>query len=372
MKVNTVVLIRSLHCDPEPRVERVINVLRNLACKYTVLAWDRMKKSLPFETKERGQYIRSQIPAQYGSGLRNIIPMMKWQLWVLTELYRIRPTVIHACDLDALIPALIYSKTVRVPLVYDIFDFFAHSRSTAWLAPLFCLTERLLARLANKIIVAHEERINQLGGNFPSEKVLVIYNTPIDFKVNSITNSGDLYFSHVGNLGRDRGLDHICLAFENVESCRLLIGGYGELENLVKKFADKVSNIEFLGRLNHRQALEVQGKSVCIIALYDPKIPNNKLAAPNKYYEALMLGIPIITNEGTILAEEVKREKVGVCIQYGSVEQLILAINRLVSNLKEVREMGQRARKLYENKYFPEKMDQRLELMYRSLLENRV
>ena len=51
--------------------------------------------------------------------------------------------------------------------------------------------------------------------------------------------------------------------------------------------------------IDYESALELYAKCDLMFALYDPAIPNHRYSAPNKVYEAMLLGKPIIVAEGT-------------------------------------------------------------------------
>lgn len=51
-------------------------------------------------------------------------------------------------------------------------------------------------------------------------------------------------------------------------------------------------------------------------AIYDPKVPNHRYAAPNKFYEALMLGKPIVMAKNTGFDEIIEENNIGCLIEY--------------------------------------------------------
>ena len=51
-----------------------------------------------------------------------------------------------------------------------------------------------------------------------------------------------------------------------------------------------------------------------ILAIYETDIPNHIYAAPNKYYEGLYLGKPILTTIGTFVGEKTEKLKTGFSI----------------------------------------------------------
>ena len=54
-----------------------------------------------------------------------------------------------------------------------------------------------------------------------------------------------------------------------------------------------------------------------IMALYYLANPVHRYAAPNKFYESLMLGVPVVTTQGTLVGDKVLKYKTGFVVQEG-------------------------------------------------------
>lgn len=291
-----------------------------------------------------------------------------WNLYLLASHLRLRPKVIHAYDLDTIVPALIARLFLRCKVVYDIADWYAVSRRVGWLRSLFERAERWACQKADLVILAHEERLQQVG--FVPRNWLVMYNTPRDIhgsvRARKAKPGADSYFAYIGVLQPDRGIEAVVEATIAV-GAQLVIAGFGPLEGYCRRVAATRDGVEFLGQTPYEQTLEIEGNAIAIIALYDPREPNNQLAAPNKLYEAMMLGRPLITTKGTLVGEVVEREGIGITVAYGDVQELSQALSRLRNNPVERAEMGRRARVLYESRYSYDMQCQKLRQAYQEL-----
>jgi glycosyltransferase involved in cell wall biosynthesis len=105
-----------------------------------------------------------------------------------------------------------------------------------------------------------------------------------------------------------------------------------------------------------------------VAALYDPKVPNNRYAAPNKVFEAAMLSKPVIVSEGTAIAELVRSTGFGLVVPYGDRTALREALERLMLSPAECEAMGARGRSAFESGFNWKVMEARLLEAYRSLL----
>ena len=99
-----------------------------------------------------------------------------------------------------------------------------------------------------------------------------------------------------------RGLLELAEAIKDLDGFEFVLAGRvldPEIANKLKRF----SFVKFLGQLSLAESIELQKTAHVIPLLYDLQLPINRVAAPNKFYEAMMLGIPVITNLSNILSD---------------------------------------------------------------------
>src|SRR5699024_8926552 len=114
--------------------------------------------------------------------------------------------------------------------------------------------------------------------------------------------------------------------------------------------------------------LKLYNQSTLMIAVYDPSHPNHKYSAPNKVYEAMFLGKPIIVAKNTGVDDIVTKEQMGLVIDY-SVESLDSAIKYLESNKNKIKEYGSNAQRSYAQ-YSWQTMKKHLNNLYSELLRS--
>jgi len=360
-----ILLTRSESIAPFPRLERTAKSLAQLGFRCLAIGWDRGGSFPRFEKGNGVDIARFSFFGEYGGGIRNLLGLFLFNCYLFITFLKIRPKVIHAYDLDTAMPAVFAKMFLGCKVVYDIADWYADSRKVGRLKWLVEKLEQWVCRRVDAVILAHEERLQQIG--FEPRRWTVIYNTPEDFYEGPSKNPEGDYFAYVGVLYPDRGLEQVVEA-SLMAGVRLVLAGFGSLEEYCGEMAKKFGNIEFLGKIPYERTLEIERNALAIIALYDPNFRNNRLAAPNKLYEAMMLGRPLITNRGTLVGELVEREQIGVVVTYGDTQELAQALKQLRDNPEEREAMGRRARRLYEERYSFEKQAGRLREVYRELL----
>ncbi|MFJ7950621.1 glycosyltransferase family 4 protein [Lysinibacillus sp. NPDC096418] len=370
-----VVFMRSNPVSPDPRVEKEADCLVKNNWHVQILAWDRDGK---YKTRaqllERDHSInitRFGIPASFGGGFqKNFFPLLKFQIRLFRWLLRYKNTydIIHACDFDTALVGTICGKLLRKKVIYDVFD----SITAPFNGPesIGKIVENIDIRLMNNadaVIICTEKRKEQIAKASP-KKIEVIYNTPRHVNLNDEVNlnSNKVKIAYVGILTKERFVSELVQVVKNNPSYELHIGGFGELADELSRVSKVYDNIRFYGKIPYEKTLALENSCDIMTAIYDPRVINHYYAAPNKFYEALMLGKPLIMVKNTGMSEVVAENDLGELIDYNS-ESLQKAIDRLVSRKKEWPEISRKMKLLYSENYSWGKMEKRITELYSSL-----
>ncbi len=293
-----------------------------------------------------------------GRGLKNIFPLIIFQVRVLLWLFRHGKAfdAVHAFDLDAGFPALLAAKLYRRPLVYHIADFYADSRPgiPGKLKGLVRSLEFYVIARAALTIICTEERVKQIEGSRP-RKLLVIHNSPVyqpEIQPAPYRKNSRLHICYVGSLEEKRFIKQALEVVSRDTRVQLTIAGMGNLEKYVEDVAGRYSNIDYLGRVSYQEALRLYSACDLMFAVYDPAVPNHRFSAPNKVYEAMMLGKPLIVAQNTGFDALIEEEGIGLSIEY-SRQDFRQALDNCLANPQILKEMGQRAKKIYAKYSWP-------------------
>ncbi|MBC7122201.1 MAG: glycosyltransferase family 4 protein [Pseudothermotoga sp.] len=287
--------------------------------------------------------------------------------------------MVHACDFDTVIPAFIAAKIRRKKIVFDIFDLYSEAHLEGAPAVIRKIVRSLEVFFINRtdaVVIADELRKEQLKGSKP-RVLVVIYNVPdIEPNLHDLTiNTGPrekLKIGYVGILQNGRMLEDLLRVVSESQDLELLIAGFGKLERKVLEASKAFDNIRFFGRVNYNDALNIYKQCDVIFAVYDPSVPNHKYSSPNKVFEAMALGKPIIVAEGTGVDQLVRSANLGFVVRYGDVRHLAEVFNKIKQmSLDELKSMRERAVELFRTKYSPQLMRHRLLSVYSNLLAQR-
>ena len=350
----------------EPRLEKEARALADAGYEVHAIVWDRERAYA--EEEQRGGFTvhRVRYAAPYNR------PALAWKLpgwWRRADriLRTLRPAVVHAADYDTAPPALRARRAWGAKFVFDVWDLYA-DMVTANL-PRFVRRslERREARAveaADLVILPDLARRPRLRAE--PRRLIEVMNVPEDRTIAPQPHNRFTLF-YGGNLAKDRGLLDLLVACE-AAGAALIVAGQGPDEATLVPAIESSPNALYLGVVAHEEVLRQTAGADAIPALYDPNVPNNRLASPNKLYEALMLARPVIASEGTGIADFVRSERIGLVVPYGDAERLRAALERLMGSPQDCAEMGARGRRLYEARFRWETMAERLVDAYRSLV----
>lgn len=351
----------------EPRLAKEARALARVGHEVHVILWDR---DLAYERREEkdGYTIhRIRYPAPYNR------PVLAWKLprwWSKASrlLGGLRPAIVHAVDYDTAPVALRAKRRWGAKFVFDLWDFYADMITASVPGPVrrrVANREAHAARLADLVILPDMGRRTRLPAGLP--RVIEVMNVPEMREVHGERRERFHVF-YGGNLARDRGLRDLVRACESTGAV-LLVAGQGPDEAELVPFIETSPNADFLGLLPHEEVLRETARADAIPILYDPAIPNNRVASPNKLFEAFMCAKPVIVSEGTGMAGLVRSERVGLTVPYGDLAALRGALERLMLSPEECAAMGARGRHLYEARFRWETMEARLVAAYRDLVD---
>ena len=371
MQINkNIIFLRSTSIKNDSRVLKEVGCLIKHGYNVKVLGWDRDEflknnQSINFDNINIPiQVFRKK--AEYGSGIKNLIKLFQFQVWLLYNLWKIRKNIdiIHSCDLDTALPARLISKFFKKKMVYDIFDYYIDSHYVPnKMKKIVENTEIYIINEADLTIICTEERREQIKKAKP-KKCIVIYNTPkIDrnnIKQKVIKSSNDkLKIVYVGILQENRLLKEIGEEIKKYPDFELHIGGFGQLQKYFSELSENYGNIFYYGQMEYEDVLNLEEDANLLFATYNPEISNHKYSAPNKLYEAMALGKPIIVCENTGIDELVKNDNIGISISYDA-KKFIEVIENLSENKKLQKKLSDNAKRLYNEKYSWKQMEKRL------------
>jgi len=343
---------------------RVLKILRSLSKKYSIisLGWNREGVSSNIINNFFVTLKLFNLRAQFGKK-SIILQFPLFWFWIFINLVKYRPKVVHSCDLDTIIPCYIYKVIFRKKLVFDVFDRLAMSRISPKNKKLYSLVNQIEEFYAKKsdALITTSPKFLESFKNKPKICELILNCA----ENNQITKSShrtneSLTLAYTGHVMKRRGVDHVVTAIKDLKGVELVIAGRVLDKDLLEKIL-KVPNVSYKGLLLTSEALSLEANSDVIVSVYDLSIPNYNVAYSVKNFDAMMLGLPVITNISEELIDEVD---FGIKVDYNNLNQIRSAVIRLRDDIQLRKKLGSNARKGFEEKYNWKNMEKKLYKIY--------
>lgn len=331
-----ILFIRDNECF-EPRVQNYLNYFDENDVEYHVIAWNRNGK-----TKIAQNVTFFQRRAEYGKRIKNIPNKLAWMFFVIKIIWKNRKkcTTIHACDIDAALPALFMGKLLHKKVVFDIFDWISSLTGKGLIYTLVEFLQNFVYKHCDFVILCEEER--KVQAKVDNANVLVLPNIPdgkTEFDKKTLEKTliqrqeYKIVISYVGVFDKDRGLENLLECVSKRPDVLLNIAGFGILNNLINMYAETYGNICYWGRVEYSVGQAIMKNSDMIAAMYYLSSPLHKYAAPNKYYESLLLTVPMITTEKTLVGSKTRKYDTGFVLNE-STEALATMLDDPILNDK--------------------------------------
>jgi glycosyltransferase involved in cell wall biosynthesis len=367
-----VTIIRARAIDAT--VYRLAETLSGNGYDVRLLVWDRQGNLK--DRKGKGYTIcKFNLRAPYDK-FTALFYLPIWWAYEFFFLLRENSDVIHACDLDTLLPAILAKLIKRTKLCYTIYDFYANNLPDGrpyllrrFVRSLVAEVEKFSLRFTQVLFLENEWRYEEVKGA-RINKLAYIYNSPPDYfdaKQGRKSGAGaEILIFYAGAINKARGLEHMIEAVENLDGVRLVIAGTGPDKGLVEELARRCQRIRYIGWIpSYEGVIKETLKADILFRFGDPKIPLVKYDGPNKLFEAMMAAKPIIINAEMVVSKIVQDENCGLVVPYGDVGAIMEAIVRLKNDPNLKRMLGANGRKAYEQKYGWHIMQERLLQAYR-------
>lgn len=274
---------------------------------------------------------------------------------------RAKPTIAHIHDPE-LLPWALLLRLTGVKVIYDVHENApATVLSKNYLSPIvqrpIALAVHALETGAKAVLSAVIAATRDIGENFGSSAVLV-QNFPIlgELRQPNTSRHRDRPkdFAYVGGITAIRSAKEMVIALEVLGNpeVRLHMAGAFEQRSLEASVTAKPgwSNVEFHGWVGRDVVSEILGKVRAGLVLFHP-LPNHINAQPNKLFEYMSAGLPVIASDFPLWREIIQASGSGLLVDPEDPEAIAEAMQWILDHPEEAEAMGQRGRDAVEQHY---------------------
>lgn len=334
--MNIVALISHV---PNPRANRRMEQLA-IKGKVTLIYWDKGGESCPVQKIPGVEQMEFFLQASRTNTLKRMIPMISYKKKALEWMNEIKPDVVYAERFDMLYIIWVYwkSRKVKPKIIFEVPDLphmmvdTNRSNKEKVVSKAVRFFENRIYKKIDVLIVTSEKFYEDYYKKWiPKSKVVFMPNSPDLSAFKDYKRDEHEKFT-IGFIGVVRYPEQLKMLIEASEeaSVNVIFAGFTEGCLEIQEMADTRDNVTYYGRYNYdKDIAKLYGSCDAIYSVYDAQMKNVSIALPNKLYEAVCCGLPIIVSKGTYLSEIVEKYRVGIAIESTGKENLIQLLKRL-------------------------------------------
>ncbi len=254
-------------------------------------------------------------------------------------------------DLDTLLPNFIVSKIKKIPLIYDSHEYFTgvpeleknnFARKT-WLKIEKYIFPKLkhVFTVNNSIAELYKKEYNvdvKVVRNIPRKREINIIKTkeelglPVDKKI--------LIYQGAG-INVDRGVEELIQSMQFINNTLLMIIGSGDVINELKKNVidfNLTEKVTFINKLPYDQLISYTSIADLGLTLDKDTNINYRFSLPNKIFDYIHAGIPILASNLIEVRKVVEDYKVGEILDSHEPRYMAEKINAMLENTEKLKE----------------------------------
>ncbi|VGO18265.1 glycosyltransferase [Pontiella sulfatireligans] len=264
------------------------------------------------------------------------------QLWFNAKVARLIRTMIPDAVVGlalggALSGALVKKKCRDIRYIYDCNELFLESTPSLLKRSVWQQIQNYVLRYADVVMHAEQNRLDYFNKAYPNKaQSFLLENLPHYRDSIPEKRRKCMRFVYLGILTSGRYVEEMINAFSSldIEGVSLDLIGFGR-----KEYEDKINelcktnprkNVRMLPPVAHDEIYGVLEGYDAGIAFYRNTNLNNYYCAPNKVYDYIQMGMPVLTNDFPGLVDIVRMNEAGICLEEVSAADIKDAVAGMV------------------------------------------
>ena len=262
-----------------------------------------------------------------------------------------KPRVVHCHDLETLPMGILAKMFFRCKIVYDSHELWTGYNNPAYIRFFYKTIERAILPYCSAVIFTTDGHADHAARLYKIPPPTIIWNAPNPITGNKKLDILDLLdplekerivkgkykkIIHVGFMHVNRGVDKLFEAMEFVPNAVLILLAPDSPSN--KTYHKKAEAFSWGDRIFFAPSVPSNEVLPCLSSCDGGVIPLQNLNlhlylnGPNKFFESLMAGLPVVVSDFPVMARFVRKYDIGEIVDEKSPQSIADGVNRLLQD----------------------------------------
>jgi glycosyltransferase involved in cell wall biosynthesis len=281
------------------------------------------------------------------------------------------PDALHAHDLNTLPVAAALARRLRLPLTYDAHELYPEiSTLSRREAAVWRFVERRLAGRADHTVTVCDSIAAEIEHRYGVPRPTVLLNCPAMAGPNGASapkpagrgrsvghgrekapdagepSDGEPVILYQGGFSRHRGLDTLVRSAHGLERGIVVLMGWGQIEEELRALIAReglAGRVRIVGPVPPGEVVVAARRATVGVIPYEPVGLNNTYTTPNKLFDYMAAGLPVVASRLPELTRFVERGEMGLTFPPGDPAALAAALNEILADPERYRRMRERS-----------------------------
>jgi glycosyltransferase involved in cell wall biosynthesis len=266
------------------------------------------------------------IPSGQASRFLRMTYFGIWSFWVFLQLVLEKPQFLNIHS-ATLLPFAGLQKLLsrKCRIIYDAHELETETNALSGPAKIYkTLCEKLFLKYCHHCFVVSPMIRDWYRKKYNMDNISVLLNAPLiketttvgtDLRKKFNLQADDLIIAYVGLFARGRGVDLLLnMADQDVEHFKFIFIGFGPEEARIRSHPLFEQRVFFLEPQPQARLLETLKQLDFGCAYFSPTCVSQDMALPNKFFEYLNAGVPVIVGPGRQLRQFISEYEIGFAV----------------------------------------------------------
>lgn len=339
MTKNKIIVSVTNDLTTDMRVDKICNTLMEL--NYDVLLIGRV---LPNSIRVKRKYSTRRFKLWFNKGF---LFYANYNLRLFFFLLFNRFDVLWSNDLDTLLANFMVSKIKKKEIIFDSHEYFTEVPELVSRPKVKAIWKRLerwiLPQL--KYVFTVSQSIADLYQNEYAIKVKLLRNVPVLNKeiveVENIKKAGKKIIIYQGAINVNRGIEQMIEAMQFVENAQLFIFGEGDIFKRIEVLINQLNlkqKVQLMGEIPLEKLAGYTQQADLGLSLEEDMGLNYRFALPNKLFNYIQAGVPVLVSDLPEMKNLVEQYQVGDVIENHQPKHIAKKITEMLSDQEKMKQ----------------------------------